>query len=90
MELTHTIDSTPSGATLLQAYLAGKAVGILALYPADGEGNRAVFQVWTADEHRRKGVATYLWDVATAWGLNPVHDSNQTEQGRAWAMALAG
>ena len=82
------VDHTPQGAVLLQAYQGGKALGLLALCPADADGDRVVFQVWTREESRGIGVATHLWSVAKELGLNPVHSSNLSESGRAWARKV--
>lgn len=76
------------GMTLLQAYRDGEALGLLALYPPDADGNRVVFQVWTRAESRGIGVASHLWNMAKALGMNPVHSANQTKAGGAWARKV--
>ena len=82
------VDHTPSGAVSLQAYQGGKALGLLALAPVDFDGERVVLQVWTREESRRIGVASHLWSVAKELGFNPVHSSNQTDAGVAWAQVV--
>ena len=82
------VDRTRQGAMLLQAYQGDKALGLLALYPPDAQGNRVVFQVWTLEDQRGIGVASHLWNTAKELGLNPVHSSNQTDAGVAWAQVV--
>jgi hypothetical protein len=42
-------------------------------------------------EHKRKGVATQMWEYATQHPdlPNPQHSTTRTEEGEAWAQALA-
>jgi GNAT superfamily N-acetyltransferase len=39
-------------------------------------------------EHRRKGVATGMWNYARSQGHTIRHSDMQTEEGRAWASAV--
>ena len=75
------------GQTVLVGRINGKQVGILVLYPMENR-ERRVLQVWTDKQYRRQGVATHLWEIAKDYKLNPVHDSNRTEAGTAWAWAV--
>lgn len=40
--------------------------------------------------HRRKGIATGMWNYAKQQGYNPVHSSQRTPDGEAWAKSLDG
>lgn len=76
------------GVTLLQAYQEGKALGLLGIGPPNADGYREVLQVWVREEYRGIGVASHLWSMAKALGMNPVHSSNQTDAGVAWAQVV--
>jgi|TARA_R110000744_G_C19053800_1_gene528153 hypothetical protein len=49
---------------------------------------RLVLMVQVEKTYRRKGVATALWSFAKNNGFNPVHELEQTKDGKAWAQAV--
>lgn len=79
-------------------------LGHLTYYAIDGQGNvlgflelcdqrpglngRLIRHIEINPEHRRKGLATKLWDHAKATGINPVHAIDKTPEGSAWAKAV--
>lgn len=46
-----------------------------------------VKDIIVAPEHRRKGIATGMWNYASQLGLNPEHSDSRTEEGDAWAAS---
>lgn len=48
---------------------------------------RDVKDIMVAPEHRRKGVATGMWNYAKQQGLNPEHSDSRTKEGDAWAAS---
>lgn len=77
-----------NGNTWLVGKIDGQQVGVLVLKAPEPDGSRPVAQVWTDKEHRGLGVASHLWKIAQTSKLNPKHDTNQTEDGEAWARAV--
>jgi len=65
----------------------GREVGFMELGPDSGRGRR-VMDVQVHAEHRRKGVATGLWNHAKEQGLDPVHSSERTKAGDRWAQSV--
>ena len=63
------------------AYDDGKNIGYLEVRP-----DSVVNHVKVKRSHRRKGIATAMWEEAERKGLNPQHNpSNQSRSGKAWA-----
>jgi len=83
------IGEDEDGKTWLVGKIDDEQVGVLVLNKPDSFGRRTVFQIWTDKEYRNLGVASHLWKLAQGHNLNPEHDSHQTEDGKAWATALA-
>lgn len=44
-----------------------------------------VKDIRVGEPHRRKGVATGMWNYAKQQGLNPEHSDSRTADGDAWA-----
>jgi hypothetical protein len=44
-----------------------------------------VKDVRVGEEHRRKGIATGMWNYAKTQGFNPEHSDSRTPEGDAWA-----
>jgi hypothetical protein len=44
-----------------------------------------VKDIRVGEPHRRKGVATGMWNYAKQQGLNPEHSDSRTKDGDAWA-----
>ena len=64
-------------------------IGQLHLGFQRSDGGRKVRNVFVKPEFQRKGIATALWNHATASGLNPQHSPEaQTEEGKAWAEKI--
>lgn len=48
-----------------------------------------IAHIWTRPDRRRQGLATAVFQYATANGeIPPVHSSDLTESGRAWVASL--
>ena len=77
-----------NGNTWLVGKIGEAQVGLLVLKAPEADGSRPVAQVWTDKEYRGLGVASHLWKIAQTSKLNPKHDTNQTEDGEAWARAV--
>jgi GNAT superfamily N-acetyltransferase len=74
---------------IVHANFQGKRVGFLKWYAGHGE----ITDLEVLPEHRRKGVATQLWNQARAHSfanglIPPEHSSARTSQGSAWASSL--
>jgi ribosomal protein S18 acetylase RimI-like enzyme len=52
------------------------------------ETDGTIYGIWVKPEHRRKGIATQLWNYATANGYNPQHSAERTTDGDAWAKSF--
>ena len=48
---------------------------------------RDVKDIIVAPEHRRKGIATGMWNYAKAQGFNPEHSDSRTRDGDKWAAS---
>lgn len=46
-----------------------------------------VKDIRVGEEHRRKGVATGMWNYAKVQGFNPEHSDSRTPEGDAWAAS---
>jgi hypothetical protein len=46
-----------------------------------------VKDIRVGEPHRRKGVATGMWNYAKQQGLNPEHSDSRTKDGDAWAAS---
>jgi len=44
-----------------------------------------VKDIRVGEPHRRKGIATGMWNYAKQQGLNPEHSDSRTKDGDAWA-----
>lgn len=44
------------------------------------------------DEHRRKGLATAMWNYASSSGIkpSPKHSAQRTDEGDAWSKTIGG
>lgn len=69
-------------ATIQATHESGEVVGSMFL-----RGN-TVRSVWVDAPHRRKGVATGLWNFAVDSGIEPVHSRFQTKLGQLWINSL--
>ena len=52
--------------------------------------SREVTSVHVQEEHRRKGVATAMWNMAQAASPKPRHSDDRTDAGDAWSKAVGG
>ena len=81
-------DTAISGHALVLAHHPeGQEVGYMELGPETDQGRR-VMDVQVTPAHRRKGVATGLWNHAKGLGLNPTHSSMRTKVGDQWAKSV--
>jgi len=73
---------------------------ILALHPEHGgvgtmslgdlhEDGRRITELFVRPKFQRQGVATAMWEFAIREGLNPVHSSDRSADGDAWAMSVS-
>ena len=78
------------GQTTILARLDSEIVGSLELTAPRAFQNdaRLVLMVEVHKNHRRQGVASAMWHFAKNQGFNPHHELEQTEDGRAWALAV--
>lgn len=60
-------------------------VGKMELSQKYSSGYREIKDIIVDPEHRRKGIATGLWNYAKAQGFNPEHSDSRTPEGDAWA-----
>ena len=49
-----------------------------------------ISMVQTYPGHRRKGVATALWNAAQEYDPAPIHGSVQTDLGDKWSRSVGG
>jgi GNAT superfamily N-acetyltransferase len=88
--VTITHEPLDDGTTWVEAnhpehgYLGGMQLAA----PSEHRHGRTVLELEVRPEHRRKGVATGLWNYAKQQGLDPAHDTWQTKEGSAWAKAV--
>jgi hypothetical protein len=68
-------------------------VGYMEIHPESG----VIYDVVVNEQHRRKGVATAMWDLAHSIHQampdkypKPVHSAIRTDKGDAWAHAVGG
>jgi hypothetical protein len=54
----------------------------------DEDGNREIYDVNST--LKREGIATGMYNHAVAAGLNPVHSTQRTPEGDAWARKVGG
>jgi hypothetical protein len=80
-------DGGPDSTTIVATAGDGTLVGWLDLFPLNEYG-RPVCTVEVIAQARRRGVATMLWRYAQGVGLQPIHDSEQTDDGHAWALTV--
>lgn len=53
--------------------------------------NGIINVIYTSEEHRRKGVATAMWNHAQQHEkVKPRHSPSMTEEGHAWARSVGG
>jgi GNAT superfamily N-acetyltransferase len=52
------------------------------------EGHRYVASVFVHPDHRRKGVATGMWNYAKQNGFSLKHSQTRTEDGDSWAKSV--
>lgn len=74
---------------IIKASHKGSTIGFIKWYAGHGE----VVDLEVRPAHRRKGIATELWNQANALSaanglIPPVHSSAKTVQGEAWARSL--
>lgn len=73
----------------LHAYLDGEPnqVGVIAWSKEHGG---LIFEAWTDERYRRRGIATLLWQTARAGGYEPPirMSPNATPDGLPWARSL--
>lgn len=74
--------------------VTGNQVGHLTVSNPDVATGSEVLNVQVSDEHRRKGIATKMWnhmytEMLDRHGKPPEHDwKNMSEEGEAWAKSL--
>ena len=66
---------------LVTAYLGSERVGNLEWYGRTGE----VYEIVVRADHRRKGLATAMWEFAQDAPKKPKHSTQRTNDGEAWA-----
>ena len=78
------------GCTTILARTGSEIIGSLQLTAprAFQDNARLVLMVQVEETHRRKGVATALWKFAKDNGFNPIHELEQTQDGKAWARVV--
>lgn len=85
---TFSHEANPQGIAIYASHPEHSNVGFLYLHHHNGKN--VVLGVSVNEPHRRKGVATGMWNYAKANGFDPVHDKepSQTELGKKWAKAV--
>lgn len=74
-----------SGLHVIRAHEGGQQIGELSYDDEDG----TIFHVEVQPAHRRRGIATAMWDYShTVPGVNPQHSSNITPEALEWKTAL--
>lgn len=79
---------TPEGSVTgrARASLAGEHVGGLSWWEAPGTADHGrIVNVAVHPDHRRKGIATALFEHAKAAGVPIHHSTGLSEDGKAWA-----
>lgn len=78
------------GRTTILARTGSEIVGSLELTAprAFQDNARLVLMIQVEETYRRKGIATALWNFAKDNGFNPVHELEQTQEGKAWAQVV--
>ena len=78
------------GQSTILARLGSEIIGSLQLTAPRAFQNdaRLVLMIEVHESYRRQGVATALWKFAKDNGFNPHHELEQTESGKAWALAI--
>jgi len=73
------------GDKVITAHHKGEQIGALTWDPGDG----TILGVGVTPEHRRKGIATAMWDMAhTVPGTKPVHNPKHSEDAAHWIKHL--
>ena len=88
--LKHKVSTDEYGMHRIDLFNNFGAVGYLE-WEEDGEVNK----IYIGDKLRRKGLGTYLWDLATELSEKegwqpPEHSSRRTEAGDAFAQSIGG
>jgi GNAT superfamily N-acetyltransferase len=90
-EYSYTFHPAPDedASHIIKANFQGTPIGFLKWDAGHGE----VTDLEVRDSHRRKGVATEMWNQAKAHSaanglISPQHSSARTRQGSAWANSL--
>lgn len=88
----YVIEPDPVWPRAVQATPVGnkKPVGRLAWHRDDiddGMGNK-VQSVFVHEKHRRRGLATAMWEQAKQMNPNIQHSHARTEDGRAWSAKV--
>ena len=77
--------------TMITARRRKKDLGVLVLHNAPGKVNHGqIAGVEVHPNHRRKGLATAMYQHAQREGIAPVHNSMRTDLGEAWAKGVGG
>ena len=71
---------------LVTAYLGSERVGNLEWYGRTGE----VYEIVVRADHRRRGLATAMWDFAQDAPKKPKHSPQRTNDGEAWSKSVGG
>lgn len=77
---------------LVTAQKGEEEIGRLEWY---SRGNRAISDVYVAEPHRRRGIATGMWNYAhevakeTRGVQPPRHSADRTDAGDAWAKSVS-
>jgi GNAT superfamily N-acetyltransferase len=84
-----TLKDAIGGMTIL-ARTGSEIIGSLQLTAprALQDNARLVLMIQVEEAHRRKGIATALWKFAKDNGFNPIHELEQTQEGKAWAQVV--
>lgn len=70
----------------IEAIQDDERLGYILWHKSNGE----IEKLWVMPEHRRKGIATQLWNEACKSKVHPTHSQWRTSDGEAWAQTIGG
>jgi len=84
--LRHEVDDATGGKPqhVIRAFSGEKDIGHMRWNPKE------ILGVDISPEHRRKGVATEMWNMGQGLRPKPKHSSDRTDEGDAWARSVGG